>query len=102
MRWLSCSGLPSRRCSAAYLRWKPGTSCIAALELASGSAYAATFSAVAGAKLAKTLEQARAGSVLLVDRQRVRPRGPARGGTGPPALPRSYLAPSLVRRKRTG
>ena len=52
-----------------YLRWKPGTSCIAALELASGSAYAAAFSAAAGAKLAKTLEQAPAGSVLLVDRQ---------------------------------
>ena len=31
-----------------YLRWKPGTSCIAALELASGPAYAAAFSAAAG------------------------------------------------------
>ncbi len=52
-----------------YLRWKPGTSCVAALELASGPAYAAAFSIGAGGKLAKTLEQAPAGSVLLVERQ---------------------------------
>ena len=50
-----------------YLRWKPGTSCVAALELASGPAYAAAFSATASAKLAKTVEQAPAGSVLLAD-----------------------------------
>ena len=50
-----------------YLRWKPGTSCYAALELASGPAYAVAFSAAAVGKLAKTLEQAPAGSVLLAD-----------------------------------
>ena len=52
-----------------YLRWKPGTSLVAALELASGPAFAAAFSAAAGEKLAKILEQAPAGSVLLADRQ---------------------------------
>ena len=52
-----------------YLRWKPGTSCVAALELASGPAYAAAFSAAAGGKLAKTVEQAPAGSVLLADHE---------------------------------
>ena len=76
-----------------YLRWKPGTSCIAALELASGPAYAAAFSATAGAKLVKTLEQAPAGSVLLVDRRLVCPRGPALGGPGPPRSPRSGRRP---------
>jgi aminoglycoside phosphotransferase (APT) family kinase protein len=50
-----------------YLRWKPGTSCVSALQLASGPAYAAAFSAAAGRKLVKTLEQAPAGSVLLAD-----------------------------------
>ena len=52
-----------------YLRWKPGTSCIAALDLASGPAYAAAYSAAASKKLAKTLEQAPAGSVLLADQK---------------------------------
>jgi aminoglycoside phosphotransferase (APT) family kinase protein len=52
-----------------YLRWKPGTSCIAALELASGPAYAAAFSSASEEKLAKTREQAPAGSVLLVDQE---------------------------------
>jgi Phosphotransferase enzyme family len=52
-----------------YLRWKPGTSCIAALELASGQAYAAAFNAAARGKLAKTLQLAPAGSILLVEQE---------------------------------
>jgi Phosphotransferase enzyme family len=51
-----------------YLRWKPGTSCVAGLELVSGPAYALALSRAAADKLDKTVQQADARSLLLVDR----------------------------------
>ncbi|GAA1437294.1 hypothetical protein GCM10009616_38860 [Microlunatus lacustris] len=48
-----------------YRRWKPGTSTVLALELASGPAWGYAVSAGARPKLDKTIERAPVGSVLL-------------------------------------
>lgn len=50
-----------------YLRYKPGTSLVAALDLASGPAFAYAVSPAARPKLAKTIAQAPPGSVLVDD-----------------------------------
>ena len=48
-----------------YLRYKPGTSLVAALGLASGPAFAYAVAPGSRPKLAKTIQQAPAGSVLI-------------------------------------
>lgn len=63
--WLAEQGeqLLERR----YLRYKPGTSCLAGLRLASGDAFALAVADEAAPKLDKTVARARPGSVLAVN-----------------------------------
>lgn len=63
--WLAEQGeqLLERR----YLRYKPGTSCLAGLQLASGDAFALAVTDEASPKLDKTVARARPGSVLAVN-----------------------------------
>lgn len=63
--WLSSHG--ETLVSRPYLRYKEGTSCVAALELASGRAFAYGVSAAAQPKLDKTLAGAPSGAVRAVD-----------------------------------
>lgn len=66
--WLAERGeVLDRRC---YLRYKPGTSCVAALRLASGPAFMVAVSAAAQPKLHKLIAKARAGDVVAHDPQR--------------------------------
>ncbi|MGO1971887.1 MAG: phosphotransferase enzyme family protein [Propionibacteriaceae bacterium] len=53
-----------------YLRYKPGTSCLVGLRLASGDAFALAVAADALPKLDKTVARAHPGSILAVDRGR--------------------------------
>lgn len=63
--WLSSHG--ETLLDRPYLRYKEGTSCVAALQLASGRAFAYGVSAAAQPKLDKTLAEAPAGAVRAVD-----------------------------------
>lgn len=63
--WLAERGeVLDRRC---YLRYKPRTSCVAGLRLASGPAFLLAVSAAAQPKLNKYLTQARPGDILGAD-----------------------------------
>lgn len=59
------AGVGERLLRVGYLRYKPGTSLVAALRLASGPAFAYAVGADSRPKLAKTICQAPAGSVLI-------------------------------------
>lgn len=63
--WLAERGEVLKR--RTYLRYKPGTSCVAALTLASGPAFILAVSAAAQAKLDKYVVMARPGDVLALD-----------------------------------
>ena len=58
-------GVGERLLQVGYLRYKPGTSLVAALGLSSGLAFAFAVGADSRAKLAKTIRRAPAGSVLV-------------------------------------
>ena len=103
-------GVGERLLRVGYLRYKPGTSLVAALRLASGPAFAYAVGADSRPKLAKTICQAPAGSVLIsepgdrsADRPtggRPRPAGPRRPAADPGedrAGPRGHPVPDRSR-----